>query len=87
MGIATGVATLGTIFSHHASQRPAGRSRSSGFVDGLNAILLVGAIVALVAAVTSLTLIRSKDFVQSRPPDVRAAIGSQRDVAAAGPAA
>ena len=63
VGIATGVATLGTIFSHHASQQARGPQALVGLVDGLNAILLVGAIVALVAAVTSLTLIRSKDFV------------------------
>jgi EmrB/QacA subfamily drug resistance transporter len=62
VGIATGVATLGTIFSHHVAQTH-GQNPVVGFVDGLNAILLVGAIVALVAAVTSLTLIRSKDFV------------------------
>jgi EmrB/QacA subfamily drug resistance transporter len=67
VGIATGVATLGTIFSHHASQQARGREALVGLVDGLNAILLVGAVVALVAAVTSLTLIRSKDFVQSSP--------------------
>ena len=66
VGIATGVATLGAIFSHHVTQAQ-GQSPVVGFVDGLNAILLVGAIVALVASVTSLTLIRSKDFVvQSR---------------------
>jgi EmrB/QacA subfamily drug resistance transporter len=67
VGIATGVATLGTIFSHHASQQARGPAALTGLADGLNAILLVGAIVALVAAATSLTLIRTKDFVSSQP--------------------
>jgi predicted MFS family arabinose efflux permease len=64
VGIATGVAALGAIFSHHVSdaQRPV-----VGFVDGLNAIMLVGAILALAAALTSLILIRSRDFVRSSP--------------------
>ena len=48
VGIATGVAALGAIFSHHVGDAAAGRP--SGFVDGLNAILLVGASLALVAA-------------------------------------
>ena len=51
------------------SPRRSGQDPVVGFVDGLNAILLVGAIVALVAAVTSLTLIRSKDFVSSHQPE------------------
>jgi EmrB/QacA subfamily drug resistance transporter len=65
VGIATGVAALGAIFSHHASA--GGGDPRAGFVDGLNAILLVGGILALVAALTSLTLIRKKDFVASQP--------------------
>jgi EmrB/QacA subfamily drug resistance transporter len=59
VGIATGVAALGAIFSHHAN--PAARD-AQGFVDGLNAILLVGALLAIFAAVTSLVLIRRSDF-------------------------
>jgi predicted MFS family arabinose efflux permease len=64
VGIATGVAALGAIFAHHAN---GGGDPRVGFVDGLNAILLVGAILALLAAVASLTLIRKKDFVASQP--------------------
>jgi EmrB/QacA subfamily drug resistance transporter len=64
VGIATGVAALGAIFSHHVT---AAGSPRTGFVEGLNAILLVGGVLALAAAATSLTLIRSRDFVQSRP--------------------
>ncbi|HWK24962.1 MAG TPA: DHA2 family efflux MFS transporter permease subunit [Solirubrobacter sp.] len=64
VGIATGVAALGTIFSHHTAHAT---SRLGGFVDGLNAILLVGAVLAFVAAASSLLLIRRKDFVRSSP--------------------
>jgi len=65
VGIATGVAALGAIFSHHAGT---GLRNPQGFVDGLNAILLVGAVLALVAAVTSLVLIRRSDFVGHEEP-------------------
>jgi EmrB/QacA subfamily drug resistance transporter len=64
VGIATGVAALGAIFSHRAT---AARQPLVGFVDGLNAILLVGAILALAAALTSLLLIRRRDFVRAAP--------------------
>src|SRR3954454_4492219 len=64
VGIATGGAALGAIFSHHASDA---KQPVAGFVAGLNAILLVGAIVALAAALTSFTMIRSRDFVRSSP--------------------
>ena len=74
VGIATGVAALGAIFSAQAR----GSQPLTGFVDGLNAILLVGAVLALVAAATSLILIRSSDFV---------AVRSGADAAAARPAA
>jgi EmrB/QacA subfamily drug resistance transporter len=60
VGIATGVAALGAIFSAHAGVTA---RDPHGFVDGLNALLLVGALLALVAAVTSLVLIRRSDFV------------------------
>jgi EmrB/QacA subfamily drug resistance transporter len=43
----------------------------AGFVDGLNAILLIGAIVALGAAVATAALIRRRDFVVA--PDAAAA--------------
>lgn len=112
VGIATGIAALGSIFastlkdtivtslsssplSSRASeianavsgggglgattQSVSGQAReavsqaaASGFVDGLNLILLIGAIVALTAAVLTLILIRPKDFVsqeQGAPAD------------------
>jgi EmrB/QacA subfamily drug resistance transporter len=40
-----------------------GQAAANGFVDGLNLILLIAAILALVAAVLTLTLIRPQDFV------------------------
>src|SRR4051812_13253515 len=62
VGVATGVAALGAIFSHHPGT---GLRNPQGFVDGLNAILIVGAVLALIAAVTSLVLIRRSDFVSA----------------------
>lgn len=104
VGIATGIALLGTLFAnqvstyvaHHVGQIPdlAGRGdqlstaiqsggagkvigsappqaqaalielTSSAFTTGLNFILLVAAVVALVAGVVSLLSIRTKDFAQ-----------------------
>jgi EmrB/QacA subfamily drug resistance transporter len=66
VGIATGVAALGAIFSSHLTPGR-GPAATQGFVDGLNAILLVGAILAAVAAVSSLVLIRQRDFVGATP--------------------
>ena len=107
VGIATGIATLGTVFSHQvtdgianglagtpgASQAagiaeavtggqikaalanaPAGvrdqlaSVATSSFIDALNHILLIGAGVAIVAALACLVLIRQKDFVQQGGP-------------------
>jgi hypothetical protein len=59
VGIATGIAALGAIFSHAIGD---GRDPQA-FVDGLNSILLVGSVVAFVSAVAALTLIRPRDYV------------------------
>ena len=67
VGIATGVAALGAIFSAHASEAARGPARLAGLVDGLNAVLLVGGVLALLAAVSSLVLIRRRDFVGASP--------------------
>jgi EmrB/QacA subfamily drug resistance transporter len=67
VGIATGVAALGAIFSSRSSESARGPAALEGLVDGLNAILLVGGVLALLAAVTSLALIRSRDFVGASP--------------------
>jgi EmrB/QacA subfamily drug resistance transporter len=102
VGIATGVAALGSILATQASNTTVSHLSSTplaarahqlgdavgngsviqaiqavppqlrgvaagaaklGFVDGLNEILLVGAVVALVAAALTLVLIRQRDFV------------------------
>jgi predicted MFS family arabinose efflux permease len=60
----------GDIAQAVASAPPAVRSTvahtaQAGFVDGLNAILLVGAIVAFAATVLTASLIRSRDFVDA----------------------
>ena len=102
VGIATGIAVLGTVFASRLSSVVAGRlsgtplgsqahqiagsigsghaaqtlasipsplrglaagATRTGFVDGLNLILLVGAIVSIAAAVLTFVLIRQQDFV------------------------
>jgi EmrB/QacA subfamily drug resistance transporter len=47
LGIAMGIAVLGAIFQHRAGQTV---SSAAGIVDGLNAVLLVAAVVAFAAA-------------------------------------
>jgi len=76
VGIATGIAALGAIFQDKiGSEVPHGLTRAvaSGsvhtasariaFIDGLNEILLVAAIVVLVAAVLAVILVRPRDFL------------------------
>jgi len=59
VGVATGIAALGAIFSHAIGD---GRDPQA-FIDGLNTILLVGSAVAFVSAVGALALIRPRDYV------------------------
>jgi EmrB/QacA subfamily drug resistance transporter len=61
-GIATGIAALGAIFS----SRVGDHATAQGFVDGLNDILLVGALVAFAAALAAFALIRQRDYVDVR---------------------
>jgi len=108
VGIATGIALLGTLFSNKVvaevrsrvatvpglshqgpriatavqsgeignvigklpgqSRQAVGQITRAAFTTGLNEILLVAAVIALVAAVVSLTAIRSKDFAQQQAP-------------------
>ncbi|WNI19438.1 MFS transporter [Actinacidiphila sp. ITFR-21] len=105
VGIATGIALLGTLFSSEvenyvtdhvdsvpglggrgpqitgavqsgtvgqtlatvpaSARRPLAELTAAAFTTGLNQILLVGAIIALVSAVISFVTIRSKDFAQA----------------------
>jgi EmrB/QacA subfamily drug resistance transporter len=58
VGIATGIALLGALFSAQVR----GSASRAAFTAGLNRILLVAAIIALVAGVISLVAIRRKDF-------------------------
>jgi EmrB/QacA subfamily drug resistance transporter len=107
VGIATGIALLGTLFSNQvsayvlghvgavpglagqgprlatairsgdagsalaglpaAARAPAGQLARAAFTTGLDRILLVAAIIALVSAVVALATIRTKDFAQHRP--------------------
>ena len=55
----------------------------AGFADGLNLILLIGAITAFVAAFASLVLIRNRDFVT--PPT--GAVGEHSEDAVTEPVA
>ena len=63
---------------------------SAGLVNGLNDVLLAGAIVSFVAAALCLVLIRQKDFVaageQAGPAAGDAHAGGRRVAAAASPA-
>jgi predicted MFS family arabinose efflux permease len=109
VGIATGVAALGSILASqagssvvsHLSRTPlaahahalaqavsngsviqaiqtvpphlrglAGGAAKAGFIAGLNEVLLIGALVALVAAALTLLLIRQRDFVEAHGPEV-----------------
>jgi EmrB/QacA subfamily drug resistance transporter len=82
VGIATGVAGLGTILASHVrgsdvgglSRRPlAAHAHTPALVGGLNTILLIAALVAFAAAASSLVLVRERDFVT-------AAAEAERDV-------
>jgi len=69
VGTATGVAALGSIFAAQA-----------GFVDGLNVILLVGAVTAFAAGGLTLFLVRERDLVREEEQD-DAAPGVEHDAA------
>ena len=110
VGIATGIAALGSIFSTHvgsgirdalagtpaasrapqvadavtngqisvvlahapASARQAiGQAATSSFVDALNHITTIAAVIALVAGICCLFLIRARDFVDHQGPAAR----------------
>jgi EmrB/QacA subfamily drug resistance transporter len=60
VGIATGIALLGALFSSQVR----GSVARAAFTAGLNRILLVAAVIALAAGVISLVTIRRKDFAQ-----------------------
>ena len=69
VGTATGVAALGAILASRIHSTSTGAAQT-GFVDGLNLILLVGAGVAFAAAAMTFLLIRERDFVDSDTSDL-----------------
>jgi EmrB/QacA subfamily drug resistance transporter len=62
-GIATGVAALGAIFAAAAPATARGPAAAQGFVDGINDIILVSALIAFAAGVASFALIRQRDYI------------------------
>jgi hypothetical protein len=55
----------------------------AGFVDGINVVLLIGAVVSFVAAVLTFVLIRQRDFVGLQAQRSEAESGSETLAAAA----
>jgi predicted MFS family arabinose efflux permease len=62
VGIATSVAALGSVFA----TRLDGARDATSYVAGIDELLLIAALVALVAGVLALALIRQRDFVTHR---------------------
>jgi EmrB/QacA subfamily drug resistance transporter len=76
IGIAAGVAALGSVFASrirdgvaHAAAAPGAYNRHAAyvnaFVNGLNDILLIAAVVAFCGSIVALALIRQEDFVHT----------------------
>jgi EmrB/QacA subfamily drug resistance transporter len=66
VGIATSVAALGSILATHTAGTSGAAARGA-FVTGLNELLLIAGVLALVGGVAALALIRSKDFIVHEP--------------------
>jgi hypothetical protein len=62
VGIATSVAALGSILATKTAGAT-GPAAAGAFIEGLNEILLISGLLAIVGAVASFALIRRKDFV------------------------
>jgi EmrB/QacA subfamily drug resistance transporter len=79
IGIATSVAALGSILAAR-EHGTAGAGHVAAFISGLNELLLIAALIALVAGALSLLLIRQRDFVadslEQDAADVGAALPS-----------
>jgi Major Facilitator Superfamily len=63
-GIAAGIAALGAVFQHHVGSDFEAVTATT-FVEGLDAVLLVSAAVALAGALAAALLIRTADFAAS----------------------
>ena len=62
MGLATSVAALGSILATR-QKGTAGAAREGAFVSGLDELLLISALIAIVGGALALALIRRRDFV------------------------
>ncbi len=67
VGIATAIAALGSIF-YTRLPLPTAPTYRGEFVSGINELLLITALLALVTGALSLLLIRQRDFVAHGPP-------------------
>jgi hypothetical protein len=85
VGIATSVAALGSILATHTAGATGPAARAA-FVSGLNELLLIAGILALVGGVASIALIRRKDFVHA-PEATGPAAGAEAAERPAEPAA
>jgi F0F1-type ATP synthase membrane subunit c/vacuolar-type H+-ATPase subunit K len=65
VGIATGIAGLGAVFQHQVQSKVAQHvPGNEAFAGGLNAILMIGAILAFATAVIGFALVRRSDLVE-----------------------
>jgi hypothetical protein len=68
VAIATSIAALGSIFNTKLRSAPAGQ-HAAAFVGGINELLLISGLLALVTGVLALLLIRQRDFVAYAPAE------------------
>ncbi|MDL5157250.1 DHA2 family efflux MFS transporter permease subunit [Actinomycetospora termitidis] len=68
LGLAVGLAVLGTVFAGHADPTD---PRSSGYTDGLDAVFLTAGVAALAAAVLVVVLVRRPTSAPSAPVERR----------------
>ena len=66
VGIATSVAALGSILATHTAGA-SGAGERAAFISGLNELLLISGVLAIIGGLFSLVLIRPKDFVVHAP--------------------
>jgi hypothetical protein len=80
VGIATSVAALGTILATHTNG-VSGAAVRGAYASGLNEILLISGILAIVGGVLAFPLIRSKDFHVHVPEGGPGSGGASADAA------
>jgi EmrB/QacA subfamily drug resistance transporter len=72
VGIATGIAGLGALFQASVADKLGSQAHTAiaqrAFIDALNEILIVAAVVAFIGGVLSFALVRSRDFVARQEP-------------------